>query len=51
MSTVTAGQLLEHFGSLQAVLAASATELAKVPGVGQARARTIRDGLSRLSDE
>ncbi len=51
MSTVTAGQLIEHFGSLQAVLAASATELAKVPGVGQARARTIRDGLSRLSDE
>ena len=50
MSTTTAGRLLEHFGSLQAVFAASGSELAAVPGVGTARARAIRDGLARISD-
>ena len=50
MSTTTAGRLLEHFGSLQAVFAASGSELAAVLGVGTARARAIRDGLARISD-
>lgn len=50
MSTATAGRLLDHFGSLQAVLAASRSELADVSGVGPARARAIRDGLARISD-
>lgn len=50
MSTATADRLLEHFGSLQAVFAASRTDLAAVPGVGTARARAIRDGLARISD-
>ena len=50
MSTATADRLLEHIGSLQAVFAASRTDLAAVPGVGTARARAIRDGLARISD-
>lgn len=50
MSAAQAGRLLAHFGSLQAVLAASIAELAAVPGVGRARARAIRDGLARISE-
>ena len=50
MSTATAGRLLEHFGSLQDVFAASRAELAAVPGVGSTRARAIRDGLARISE-
>ncbi len=50
MTTTTAGELLEHFGSLQAVFGASVNELAEVPGLSRARARVIREGLARLTD-
>lgn len=50
MSTALAGRLLAHFGSLQGVFGASITELGDVPGVGKARARAIRDGLTRLTE-
>lgn len=50
MTTALAGRLLEHFGSLQAVLGASVSELTEVSGVGNARARAIRDGLARLAE-
>lgn len=50
MTTSLAGRLLEHFGSLQGVLAASSSQLAAVPEVGAARARAIRDGLARLTE-
>ncbi len=40
----------EHWGSLQGILGASAEELQEVEGVGPRRARTVRDGLSRLAE-
>jgi diadenylate cyclase len=43
-------RLIEHFGSLQALFAASSAELQAVDGVGEGRARVIRDGLVRLAE-
>ncbi|CAA9306717.1 MAG: DNA integrity scanning protein DisA [uncultured Friedmanniella sp.] len=43
-------RLIDHFGSLQALFGATSTELQAVEGVGESRARTIRDGLLRLAD-
>jgi diadenylate cyclase len=43
-------RLVEHFGSLQALFAASSAELQAVDGVGEGRARAIRDGLVRLAE-
>ncbi|SDD07069.1 DNA integrity scanning diadenylate cyclase DisA [Auraticoccus monumenti] len=43
-------RLLEHFGGLQALFSASKTELQEVEGVGEQRARAIRDGLIRVAE-
>ena len=43
-------RLIEHFGNLQAVLAASSSELQEIDGVGVSRARIIREGLTRLAE-
>jgi diadenylate cyclase len=43
-------RLVEHFGSLQKLLAASTDNLQTVDGVGDTRARTVREGLSRLAE-
>ncbi len=43
-------RLIEHFGSLQGLFGATAAELQEVDGVGELRARTIRDGLVRLAE-
>jgi len=43
-------RLIEHFGSLQALFGASSAELQAVDGVGDSRARIIRDGLLRLAE-
>jgi diadenylate cyclase len=42
--------LIEHFGSLQKLLAASIEDLQNVDGVGDLRARGVREGLSRLAE-
>jgi len=42
--------LVEHFGGLQKLLAASVDDLQTVDGVGEARARSVREGLSRLAE-
>lgn len=47
---VTARSVVDRFGSLQAVLGATSSELQETEGVGQRRARTLRDGLSRLAE-
>lgn len=47
---VTARAVAEHWGSLQGVLGATVEELQAVDGVGARRARTVRDGLSRLAE-
>ena len=43
-------RLVEHFGSLQRLLAATTDELTQVEGVGDMRARGIRESLSRLAE-
>jgi diadenylate cyclase len=42
--------LVEHFGGLQKLLAASIDDLQSVSGVGESRARSVREGLSRLAE-
>jgi diadenylate cyclase len=42
--------IVEHFGSLQKLLAASVEELQAVEGVSEARARSVREGISRLAE-
>ncbi|MEZ0068814.1 diadenylate cyclase [Streptacidiphilus sp. MAP12-20] len=43
-------RLVEHFGGLQKLLAASIDDLQTVEGVGESRARSVREGLSRLAE-
>ena len=43
-------RLVEHFGSLQRLRAAGVEELMEVEGVGEGRARTVREGMSRLAE-
>jgi diadenylate cyclase len=43
-------RLVEHFGSLQRLLGATVEDLQAVDGVGDARARGVREGLSRLAE-
>ena len=45
ISTVTARALLERFGSLGGIAAASPEELLDVPGIGKERARALADAL------
>jgi diadenylate cyclase len=42
--------LIEHFGGLQKLLAASVEDLHQVQGVGASDARSVREGLSRLAE-
>ncbi len=43
-------RLVDHFGNLQKLLAASMEDLLAVDGVGETRARSVREGLSRLAE-
>ncbi len=43
--------LIKHFGELQVVMKASYDELDLVDGVGEARAKTIKNGLRRLKEQ
>lgn len=43
-------RLVGHFGSLQKLLAAGTDDLQAVEGVGELRARSVREGLSRLAE-
>lgn len=45
-----AARVIEHFDGLQGILGASSSELRKVEGVGDSRARMIRDVLVRTAD-
>ncbi|GAB4084546.1 DNA integrity scanning diadenylate cyclase DisA [Myceligenerans cantabricum] len=50
LPNTTIEQLVGHFGSLQKLLAASVDDLMSVEGVGDQRARAIREGLSRMAE-
>ena len=43
-------RLVDHYGSLQRLLATTLDELAGIEGISEIRARSIRDGLSRLAE-
>ena len=43
-------RMVEHFGDLQKLLAASVEDLQVVEGTGELRARSVREGLSRLAE-
>jgi diadenylate cyclase len=43
-------RLVGHFGTLQKLLSASVDDLQAVDGVGELRARSVREGLSRLAE-
>ena len=43
-------RLVEHFSTLQKLLAAGVDDLQAVEGVGELRARSVREGLSRLAE-
>ena len=43
-------RLGDHFGGLQKLLAAGIDDLQVVDGVGETRARSVREGLSRLAE-
>ncbi|MGI8522626.1 MAG: DNA integrity scanning diadenylate cyclase DisA [Nocardioides sp.] len=43
-------RLVDHFGTLQKLLGAGVEDLQAVDGVGDLRARTVREGLSRLAE-
>lgn len=43
--------LVNHFGTLQKVLRASIEELDEVEGIGEVRARAIKEGLRRLREQ
>ncbi len=43
-------RLVDHFGGLQKLLAADFDRLMEVEGVGELRARSVREGLSRLAE-
>jgi hypothetical protein len=50
LPTTVIDRLVDHFGNLQKLLAASADDLLAVDGVGEARAHSVREGLSRLAE-
>ena len=43
-------RLVDHFGALQKLLTAGIDDLQAVEGVGESRAKTVREGLSRLAE-
>jgi diadenylate cyclase len=43
-------RIVGHFGGLPRLLAATSEDLQQVEGVGEARARSVRDGLSRIAE-
>ncbi len=43
-------RLVDHFGNLQKLLSAGVDDLQAVDGIGELRARSVREGLSRLAE-
>jgi diadenylate cyclase len=47
---VVADHVVDRFANLQKIMRAGVTDLVEVEGVGEARARAIKEGLSRLAE-
>ena len=43
-------RIVEHFAGLQRIMRASVGDLEEVEGVGEARARSVKEGLARLAE-
>ena len=43
-------RIVEHFAGLQRIMRTSVGDLEEVEGVGEARARSVKDGLARLAE-
>ena len=43
-------RIVEHFSGLQRIMRTSVADLEEVEGVGEARARSVKDGLARLAE-
>ncbi|MGH3322112.1 MAG: DNA integrity scanning diadenylate cyclase DisA [Streptosporangiaceae bacterium] len=50
LPSLVVDRLVDHFANLQKLLAASIDDLQTVEGVGESRARSVREGLSRLAE-
>jgi len=50
MPSTVLDRVVEHFGGLQKLLAASVEDLLIVDGVGESRARAVREAISRLAE-
>jgi diadenylate cyclase len=50
LSAAQADQIVEHFGTLQAILGAPLEELMAVKGFRRDRARVVREGMSRIAE-
>ncbi|MGN6161408.1 MAG: helix-hairpin-helix domain-containing protein, partial [Marmoricola sp.] len=50
LPTTVIERLVEHFDTLQKLLSAGVEELQVVDGVGELRARSVRESLSRLAE-
>jgi diadenylate cyclase len=51
LPTLIIGNLVEQFGQLPHVLMATIEELDEVDGIGEVRARTIKEGLKRIQEQ
>ena len=47
---MVSNRLVDHFGGLQNLMAANIDDLMQVDGIGEQRARTVREGLSRIAE-
>ena len=45
-----ADHVVDRFANLQKIMRAGVADLVEVEGVGEARARAIKEGLSRLAE-
>ncbi len=45
-----ANDIVDYFGSLQRVMRATEDDLGEVAGVGEARARSVKEGLARITE-
>ena len=50
LSHTIADHVIERFGRLPKIMRASISDLVGVEGVGEARARAIKDGLARVAE-
>lgn len=51
LPSIIIGNLVDHFGHLTHILMATIEELDEVDGIGEVRARTIKEGMKRIQEQ